>query len=819
MSVFRFPKEEGEKQAWIKAIPNAKLTVTKDTVVCELHWPSEFEKISKNGKFRPRDPPSVWPHVPSSQIPTPAPSSRTTKRTSSSQRNTEEDQLAAFLASDNVTFCEMKDKLLTSERNLPAPVISYMDGDVLNVQSRKLLNGVPLFIIRISQDLSFENFHLGVKATASSLSKNRITALKTWSIFEENIRFLNCMEIDGKKEVIQQQLQAMGTQHVGKPLYTTEIIVRAFEYFTTSRSLYHRLRQDFQLPSVQTLTRITSKVTKLDDTAFSTAVFKSLEESQRQCVLLQDEVYVKKMMLYHGGQIFGRGVDNPQCLAKTVLGIMVSCMFGGPNFLSKILPISRLTSAFLRDQVQLSISCIEQAGGQVKAVICDGNRNNQALFKLLGADSKTPWKTESGCFLLYDYVHILKNIRNNWLTEQEGELTFDDDGVMRTAKWRHLRELHKLECQSLVKMSDLNEVAVSPKPVERQKVTTCLRVFSEKTHRALLHHPGMEKFDDVGDTAIFINKVLTWWKILNVKSRHMDTRHSDNLQAAVSDPSDERLETLLKFGDMALQMGGKQGKRQKQLTRDTSQAIFHTCNGLVALCRQLLSTTHQYVLFGKFSTDPLEKQFSKLRQGSGGTYFINVQQIVEKSNINRAKLLLILKTDKAVMDAEEPGHSCSDCGFVIESNEKACETVDNLEELEASLPVETKSVLIYIAGYVTRKDPELDEISQLGQTTCYFHKFGQYTDALDKGGLNIPSDRACQWTIFSFMLFNVVKDSVCRNSFSKIALTLSDMFEFKMEERHARILSNIFLKNYCTSATPRSTKEPALKRLKLSETS
>jgi hypothetical protein len=53
------------------------------------------------------------------------------------------------------------------------------------------------------------------------------------------------------------------------------------------------------------------------------------------------------------------------------------------------------------------------------------------------------------------------------------------------------------------------------------------------------------------------------------------------------------------------------------------------------------------------------------------------------------------------MDVEDPGHACSDCGFAIESNEKACEAVDNLEELEASISVETKSVLIYIAGYVT----------------------------------------------------------------------------------------------------------------------
>ena len=43
-------------------------------------------------------------------------------------------------------------------------------------------------------------------------------------------------------------------------------------------------------------------------------------------------------------------------------------------------------------------------------------------------------------------------------------------------------------------------------------------------------------------------------------------------------------------------------------------------------------------MLGNFSTDPLEKEFSKLRQGSGGTYFITVQQILEKVNISEAKL-------------------------------------------------------------------------------------------------------------------------------------------------------------------------------------
>ncbi|GFO34951.1 transposable element p transposase [Plakobranchus ocellatus] len=112
-------------------------------------------------------------------------------------------------------------------------------------------------------------------------------------------------------------------------------------------------------------------------------------------------------------------MDDPQCLAKTALGIMISCMFGRPNFLSKILPISRLKSSFLHEQIQLSLAAIAQVGGHVKAIICDGNRNNQAFFQLLGANLQRPWETQAGVYLLYDYVHILKNIRNNWLTEEQ----------------------------------------------------------------------------------------------------------------------------------------------------------------------------------------------------------------------------------------------------------------------------------------------------------------------------------------------------------------------------------------------------------------
>ena len=231
------------------------------------------------------------------------------------------------------------------------------------------------------------------------------------------------------------------------------------------------------------------------------------------------------------------------------------------------------------------------------------------------------------------------------------------------AKWSHLVKLYQLESQSLLKLSKLNEIAVAPKPVERQSAPYCLRDLCNGTVTALLTHPGMKEVEAVHDTALFIRKVVTFWKILNVKSLG-GVRRNDRLQAVISDPEGPRLKTITEFGDMCKTMISQPGKRIKQLTRDTAVAIYQTCNGLVELPRHLLSTTHQYVVLGKFTTDKLEKSFSKLRQGCGGTYFITVQQILEKLNIQHAKLLL-RHTNMEHLPLEA-GHTCPQCSYSLD---------------------------------------------------------------------------------------------------------------------------------------------------------
>ena len=211
-------------------------------------------------------------------------------------------------------------------------------------------------------------------------------------------------------------------------------------------------------------------------------------------------------------------------------------------------------------------------------------------------------------------------------------------------------------------MSKLDRVAVEPKPIERQNVATCLRVFCEETSAALRVHPDMDS-SDVEGTALFIDKVVAMWKILNVRSKNKDVRRNDPLVAAIESPEDPRLTYLIEMANMFADMekSGK-GKRSRQLTHDTSRALHHTLNGIVELCKEQLATTHKFVLLGEYSNDPIERAYGKLRQGSGGTYFLTVQQVMEKLDINKTKLLLKLNADVANLNVNI-GHECEKCNF------------------------------------------------------------------------------------------------------------------------------------------------------------
>ena len=131
-----------------------------------------------------------------------------------------------------------------------------------------------------------------------------------------------------------------------------------FTYFAISRTSYNRLRNDFELPSIATLTRLTSAAKRYDDISYYPRIFSNLPNEQSTCVLLLDEVYVKSLLQYHGGEVFGQATNDPSKLANTIYNCMVVCMFGGPRFLCKMLLVRRLGADYLFDQTNLLLNTV-----------------------------------------------------------------------------------------------------------------------------------------------------------------------------------------------------------------------------------------------------------------------------------------------------------------------------------------------------------------------------------------------------------------------------------------------------------------------------
>ena len=104
-------------------------------------------------------------------------------------------------------------------------------------------------------------------------------------------------------------------------------------------------------------------------------------------------------------------------------------------------------------------------------------------------------------------------------------------------------------------MSKLTYVAANPKPIERQKVDTCLKVFCDETVNALKFHPGMQD-ENVDGTVTLITKIIEFWKIVNVKSSFEGLKLNDSLRDAISSSTDLRLYDLIEIVELAVSMAG-----------------------------------------------------------------------------------------------------------------------------------------------------------------------------------------------------------------------------------------------------------------------
>ena len=82
----------------------------------------------------------------------------------------------------------------------------------------------------------------------------------------------------------------------------------------------------------------------------------------------------------------------------------------------------------------------------------------------------------------------------------------------------------------------------------------------------------------------------------------------------------ELLDISTMFGNYVQKLPQKKAENFNERCRTRFGAYFNRTGGFVS---HTVIKKSPHVLIGHFTTDPLEKESSKLRQGSGGTYFLS----------------------------------------------------------------------------------------------------------------------------------------------------------------------------------------------------
>ncbi len=106
------------------------------------------------------------------------------------------------------------------------------------------------------------------------------------------------------------------------------------------------------------------------------------------------------------------------------------------------------------------------------------------------------------------------------------------------------------------------------------------------------------------------------------------------------------------------------------MTNQTFLALIQTTSGLIELATFLLTKkSYQYVLLGKFQSDPIESRFGWYRQLAGANYYLSVRQLLEAEKCIQLKSLLkfskhsLEDLKEAMEDIADQRKEDIDCGL------------------------------------------------------------------------------------------------------------------------------------------------------------
>ncbi len=419
ISLFRFPKDPGILQMWLRAIPRDQWEPSQNSRVCSRHFnDSDYVQASTdtNTSRKRKNPdgdlvlrrlkddavPSIFPNLPS-YLTRAAPPARSEAATSLSRQAKVQERLKvqedAFLAKDMISSL---DQLREKRHELTVPKgTDFIDrGNAIIFLSfnDQLRPPTVQYHMHINDRLQVE-----MSAGGQSISRDNIKHLisggirvQTLSSVSNILSFLKATAErckDDPREIVSQAAESLGKISLGSEEldrklgflceqlglvistknhrhYSPGLLASALLWKTTSTALYKHLLADslLTLPSISHLQRLSkafSAETGISASALSylSLRIKDLSEKERIVTMMLDEIYSAKRVEYSGGKVYGLQEDGST--SKTVLAFMVKSVAGPFSDVVALFPVTSLDSSALDTMFKKVLPALTDLGFKV----------------------------------------------------------------------------------------------------------------------------------------------------------------------------------------------------------------------------------------------------------------------------------------------------------------------------------------------------------------------------------------------------------------------------------------------------------------------
>lgn len=814
-------KSDNILKQWIKNNPREGFIPSKHSKICSLHFkesdfikersdsnPRRRKNLDKLAKLRLREDavPTIFKNAPS-YLSVQTPKRRKTSALSSNRLGTEicrmQDLEELMKNEDDISELSTEE-LLQRLKSSPHPS-NYdfcIKEDCLLIYIIDIKNNIPTFGASITVNTS-KNVFISVhnksvkKGLFSDIIKEKLTLfsqllnlmarLKHWYETKEFITpyidnainelksFLTSIDPDSDQyrqiyfilEQLELQQKSKFSRH-----YSPELLIMCFMLYSTSSSAYYTLvdQNILCIPSISTLKKISRRVGDehcLNNESYLKLRYSKLENIQTHVLLMIDEIYIAKRVEYSGGKIMG--ITSSGDVASTILCFMIRSIAGGYKDVIALYPITSLTAENQFKCYKEVMTILRQIPFNVVAISVDNATVNRKFFTQFLCKGKLSShiideETQQPIYLIFDPVHGLKNLYNNFQTRKIFKCPPHEmfpKGL--AANFHHIRELYEKEFGCLLKKAHkLSSSTINPKSIEKTSVKLAVSVFTESTRDALNYYSVQENLPTWSQTAEFISFVLKMWHIMNVKTCSKGKRKRDYSQDPVLSSMDWKLSFLRETASF---LEFWEAKSDYGLSRETFLAVRHTCIALADCASYLLDRlSFSFVLLGKLQSDGIESRFGWLRQLSGANYYISMRQVLESDKKIRA--ISVLKYSDLSLSSID--NILSNSSTTIENFfEHSLTLIMPHISLAYDLNSSDSNIVYYVSGAVARSCLKLfkcspcEEILICNEPFDHYDlddsEFKTYFDDINRGGLVKPTNMLFLLGIHCYKLFYDLK--------------------------------------------------------------